>query len=480
LNRENYLIAFTLFLLVLSAFAIRFNNYLQTQKYSIDEVVYYQLARNLLKTPPQYNVIEYGHELSATQPEVGLLPEYFKQPLFKYPPLFPLLVSLSLRIFGDTIASAAIIPAFMGVMLIPVVFFLGKVFFDEITGLLAAFALWMDPVNIICSQKVWMDTTLSFFTLLSILLFAIAGKSRKNHFFLFSGFAAGLAVMTKYPGILATFIIFLYALIQNRDYFKNAFFKWSLGTPFLMLGPWLYWNWHVYGINIVRQLTTIHGMISSRSNAHLLLLGIVLLICIIAAFILKKRRKEAPSWTEDEAESEDPEILAASPASIIRKILVWAMILVFLINLWPHVQRSLLFKSFPVTSWQPGRFRSPLFYFGQPIEFSLIYAIAFLSFFVYNEKRVNDSVLLLVTVAVIYVFFLLWGGFQMRYILAGLPVLIIYGVQFMRETAAFLSRQRYIFKIIGLSLFFSAAVYIFIKTSYVNYLISYPNDMCYF
>lgn len=68
----------------------------------------------------------------------------------------------------------------------------------------------------------------------------------------------------------------------------------------------------------------------------------------------------------------------------------------------------------------------------------------------------------------------------MRYILAGLPVLIIYGVQFMRETAAFLSRQRYIFKIIGLSLFFSAAVYIFIKTSYVNYLISYPNDMCYF
>ena len=470
-------------MLVLSAFAIRFSNYLQTQKYSIDEVVYYQLARNLLKTPPQYNVIEYGRDLAAAQPEAGTLPEYFKQPLFKYPPLFPLLLSLSLKIFGDTIASAAVIPALMGVLLIPVVFFLGKAFFDEITGLLAAFALWMDPINIICSQKVWMDTTLAFFTLLSILLFAIAEKSRQPRLFLCSGFTAGLAVLTKYPGILATFIVFLYALIQHKDYFKNTFFKWSLAAPFLMLTPWLYWNWQVYGVNMIRQLTVIHGMLSSRSGTHLLLLGMGLFICVLAIFVLRKRRQSPPHLTdadEDTEETGEPENWTNSPASIIRRILVWAIILVFAINLWPYVQRSLLFKSFPVTSWQPGRFRSPLFYFGQPIEFSLIYAFAFLSFFVYNEKRVNDSTLLLVTVAALYVFFLLWGGFQSRYILAGLPVLIIYGVQFMREIAGFLNKQHYILKTIGLSLFFSGAVYIFIKTSYVNYLVSFPNDMCYF
>ena len=86
--------------------------------------------------------------------------------------------------------------------------------------MLTTFFLWADPVSIICSQKVWMESVLSFFTILSIYLFAYAVQRHKDIYFLFAGISAGLAALTKYPGFLALIIILSYALGYERRLLK--------------------------------------------------------------------------------------------------------------------------------------------------------------------------------------------------------------------------------------------------------------------
>ena len=57
--------------------------------------------------------------------------------------------------------------------------------------------LWLDPVNIICSQKVWPDTTMSFFTLLSVIFFVLALKRQNGLFFILCGLSVGIVVNIK-------------------------------------------------------------------------------------------------------------------------------------------------------------------------------------------------------------------------------------------------------------------------------------------
>jgi len=243
-------------LLIVSAFFIRLENFKKSDLRTIDEIVYYRMAKQVLDEGLSgYHTIPYGEVLAASGRP---LPDYFFQPLFKHPPLFTLMNSFSMRLFGEKLVSCGLVSILFGVLLIPLVYMLGSLLFDKNIGLLSAIFMCLDPVNIISSQKVWMDTTLAFWCVLSVTLFALAQIKKYDLAYLLSGIACGLAMLTKYSGALTWIIILLYAAAYNKKLFKDKYFIGSLFIPGIMLLPWLIWNFQVFGADFFLMQLNIH------------------------------------------------------------------------------------------------------------------------------------------------------------------------------------------------------------------------------
>ena len=222
-------------ILSLSAFLIRLENFKNSPARTIDEIVYYRMGAQILDQGLSgYQTIAYGKELAATGRP---LPDYFFRPLFQHPPLFTLFVALSMGLFGKTLLAAGYVSLLLAALMIPLIYLLGTLIANRTIGLFAAFFLWLDPINIICSQKVWMDTTIAFFTLLAVLFFVCALKKERNFYFILSGIAVACAANTKLTGILIAGTMILFVLLYRRDLFRNRTFLLSLLLPFVLLIP---------------------------------------------------------------------------------------------------------------------------------------------------------------------------------------------------------------------------------------------------
>src|SRR3989338_7152702 len=84
--------------LMASAFFIRLENFKKSSSRTIDEIVYYRMAKQILQEGLKgYHTIPYGKELhEAGRP----LPDYFFEPLFKHPPVFTFLITFFMFLFG--------------------------------------------------------------------------------------------------------------------------------------------------------------------------------------------------------------------------------------------------------------------------------------------------------------------------------------------------------------------------------------------
>lgn len=473
------LIFFVIAVLTVSAFRIRLDNFFNPGRRTIDEVVFFQMGRQVMEEGLSgYNTISYGKYLQET--EGRKLPAYFKQPLFKHPPVYTFLNAASFKLFGAQPITASYISILFGVLMIPLVYLLGMLLFDRKIGILSAFFFSIDPASIICSQKVWPDTTLAFFMVLAIYLFAYGLWRSKDSFFIFSGIVAGLALLTKYSGGLSIVIIMLYVVIHEPGLFRNRKFRWGIIIPFLMLLPWVFWNVSVYGLEFLSKHISSHGMDTSSAQRNILLI-----ICFVIAAVLLFRIKtimsgKASVSAEESVESEQN---SNKKFYFLRRSLVLICGMLFVCILWKYICASLRLTNIPITYWMGGRFNEPFFYFGRLIEFSFLYFLSFASFFVYNEKRVNEGVILYLSSIIVLLFFLLWGNYQSRYILAAMPFLIIIGVSFWQELfekCSFFRFKNYNLGLPGRIFLVFLLVYIFVKTSYLNFLVSYPHDMCYF
>lgn len=465
-----------LLLLTASAFFIRWNNACQSEKATVDEWIYFGLARQLVKNPLNYQSRDVTAIIQKDSPDLPIH-GYMTQPLFKHPPLFSYLLAAAFKLLGDDGASLYAVPVFFGVLMIPLGYLLGRLFYGEIVGLATAFFLWMDPVHIISSQKVWPDTTLNFFVVLAIYLFACAVKYSRDQYFFWAGISTGLALLTKYTGVLALAVMILYALIESPSLLRNRKFLWSLLIPVAMMLPWGYWNYAIYGQDFINTHFMVEHNLKLRAPI-ILLIGLIIVTGF--GFILQVWRSWQGKFEEDKTESAD---LDEESPSRLRTYITFFLCVMFIYVMKDSIVNSLNIYKFPQTSWgQDTHFRShPLFYFRQLIEFSFIYFFAFMSFFMVTEENYRKGMLLHLTVVVIMVFHLLWGSYQCRYILGLLPFLIIAGVvAWMDLWTRCREDERVLFRRTGQTILIILAVYILVKVNYLNFLISYPNDMCYF
>ena len=460
-----------LFILCVSAFAIRINNFKASNLRSIDELVYYRMGQQLKSNPLDYNTIPYAHDLMAMGRK---LPAYFTEPLFKHPPLFSYLIAGSLKIFGNTLLSAEYIPLMASVLMIPMIYLLGLAVFNWQTGLLAAIFLWMDPMNIICSQKIWMETTIAMFSLMAVLFFVL-GLKGNGWFFILSGTASGLAANTRYTGILITAALVIFALLYQRHLFLNWKFRLSLMAPLLLLLPWGLWNYAVYGN------TLWGGFLNSEWGSLyykvMRLLPAGTLVTLLIGVLVFLNRKSNSHRSPDK-KIVTPQQLFLQKLSF---LLVAAFFFVFLKK---NFFRALDLTSLPSNSWGMGMFayEPAFFYLGRLIEFSLVYAFAFIGIFCFQPDEGDDNAAILRLAGfVILIFFMNWGNYQSRYILSSTPFLILLGSnQILRIYQTVSRMDNFIPRLVLKTLFSGLVIDLVTKTMSINFNLSFTNNLCYF
>ncbi|MBN1794270.1 MAG: glycosyltransferase family 39 protein [Candidatus Omnitrophica bacterium] len=210
---------------------------------TFDEKVYLHLAGQLMHDPTAYSMVHVYHRLKA---EGKPAPEYLKAPLFKHPPLFPYIVSLAFRIFGNDRKTGIYTSLVFGVLTIIALYYIAVFAFDERRAILAALFLAVEPVHVLCSKRVWLETSYVFFIYAGI-LFLILGLQKNGRWLIASGVAFGLSLLTKEFAVLscagvALFVIFIIEEIRSKRYF-GLFILLS----FLVVLPWLIWLYRVYG-----------------------------------------------------------------------------------------------------------------------------------------------------------------------------------------------------------------------------------------
>ena len=149
--------------------------------------------------------------------------------------------ALFFKILGINEFSAYIFPLIMSIASILLVYFLGKLFFNEKTALAAAFLMSFFPLSVNYSTQAFPDLPQAFFMALSVLFFFYGEKSssKKNQilFHLFTGISAGIAYSMKQSGILI-FLFFgiyiMYNLFYKKQKFKASYFLIFVGALFMI------------------------------------------------------------------------------------------------------------------------------------------------------------------------------------------------------------------------------------------------------
>ena len=148
---------------------------------------------------------------------------YYDAPLYFNPPLFSAVLSVSHEIFDQPLSFlilkrnqemrfrseqfyAAFPNALFAVLFLIGAFFLGKAYFDEKTGMLAALFCLVSPVFLVAVFKVWSDLMAATLILFSFLIWR--GRGRSGLHVVFSGLLFGLAVLTRTSAVFAVFIFF--------------------------------------------------------------------------------------------------------------------------------------------------------------------------------------------------------------------------------------------------------------------------------
>lgn len=452
-----------LVILIVVALALRLYGFSQPHRFTFDEALFVQLGLQLRENPTNYNTyfiyqecLKSGRNLSRCK--------YLSAPLFKHPPVFSYLLAgifklreTALKTTKDFFQSAAFVSIILGSLTILIIFFIGKYSFDWRTGFLAAFFLTLDPIHWLCSEKIWIESTLGFFTTLALLLFILGRKKRV--YFLLSGVSIGLAFLSKYPGILALVNLLTFALIWERDLFKIKEFWALMILPFLISLPWFLWNYQVYQEKtLFKNIIGIH-----RVTPYLPWLSggygklILLLFFLIFIFLVISRKKEN-----------------------FERCLGWGAKIFLVSGLSFLIIKNFLsyfrFFHFPQTSWLVDTFINKpwYFYFERLPELSLIYLFSFLGWLLLAEGKKTDR-LFFVWSFWIFTFFISWRNFQSRYLIMGIPVLLLTSSRLIIWLLDYFKEKKLIqFLIISLvSLFL-------LKTILIDLFLPLSNDFAYF
>ncbi|MFH1878458.1 MAG: glycosyltransferase family 39 protein [Candidatus Omnitrophota bacterium] len=468
--KKNNIILILLVVFAASLF-IRSESFKKKHSLSYDESVYPRIAVQIIKNPAEYNTVNlYNSELKNGRK----LPAYFAKPLFKHPPLFIYLVKISLQLFGLSYIPAFWVSLVFGALLILLAYDWGRVLFGENIGLYAAILMAIEPNAWITSQKIWMETTLAFFSVLSLCLFTRAVKKYNPYVMIAGGVAAGLAALTKYPGIIPAGCIFIYAACFERSLFKRKAFIFSLLVPFIMMVPWAVWNYKVYGAGIFSSLQSDGNV--KRFFGNVIRFNLIYYAVGIAAVLFAASRSGLLSRVK---------LFLSSRGRALYAFLAAFLIAGFSVLFAGYIRNALDIRYIPPTGWITGMFNAEPwgFYTWKIMELSPLYIFSYLAFFTaaFDAKKYKEYLLVFIPSAVLMIFWVAWGAYQSRYIVAlSVPMMILASrSQFLLfEWIRKIENKN--LNLAARGLLFAVIAYFIFKTLLVDINLALPNTACYY
>jgi mannosyltransferase len=134
-----------------------------------------------------------------------LLTGEFNPPLFYYIEHFML-------VFGQSEFVLRFVPALLGVLTIPVFYYIGKEFADQDAGIVMAALLTFSPFHVYFSQEARSFTTMLFLFSLAFFFFLVSLRINSIHSWILFAFFAALTIWTHYFAFLPVALLFVYAL----------------------------------------------------------------------------------------------------------------------------------------------------------------------------------------------------------------------------------------------------------------------------
>ena len=181
------------------------------------------------------------HSVIGASPEssVGQVVEYSKN---DQPPLYFLLLHFWLRVFGNEDYQARLLSVLFGVMTIPVMFLLGRLYRGTAFGLMLALMIAINYHCIYFSQEARFYALFLLLALTSYLFFLKAlSKGNMGSFICFSIFSA-LSIYTHYFGlvVVASQVMILTCLMIFRSNARDKALFWVMSFAFVGFAilPW--------------------------------------------------------------------------------------------------------------------------------------------------------------------------------------------------------------------------------------------------
>ena len=178
---------------------------------SSDAAIYADIARNItMGHGPTSNITMPVYTNFVPQTKYGTWPAF-------YPPLYPLLIAASFKIFGVSNFSAVLVNGFFFVATIPLIYLLAKKLFAREVAILASIWYIFTPALLLYSITPITESLFTFLIVLTVYLILV-----KKNFFV-SGLLVGLSFLTKFQGILLLSPILIYIVItQKTARLKNS------------------------------------------------------------------------------------------------------------------------------------------------------------------------------------------------------------------------------------------------------------------
>lgn len=200
--------------------------------------------------------VEVAREMSVTGNY--LVPHFGGEVYPDKPPVYFWLLNFSKKIFGNYSTLAMIFPSLIAALsMIIMTFYLGKLFWEQQTGLLAALILATNILFFVFAVMVRMDLIMSVLIGGSLIFFYVAYQQKKTNYYLLVYFLMALAITVKGPaGFLMPLVIIPTFLFWERNLaeLKNMKLKTGLLIFFGILLLWLIPAFLVGGKDYAYQL----------------------------------------------------------------------------------------------------------------------------------------------------------------------------------------------------------------------------------
>lgn len=117
-------------------------------------------------------------------------------------PLYYYMMFVPMALTGLNPVSAAAMNALIGVLTVWLIYYLGKIWFGRISGLVAAFLYAISPVTIIYSRSSWNPNPAPFFALLGIFSLYKLNKDGNFHWLIATGVSFAAALQMHYLAVI--------------------------------------------------------------------------------------------------------------------------------------------------------------------------------------------------------------------------------------------------------------------------------------